>query len=513
MRRVKKDRVKRERGISRRAILRGAGGAAVSLPFLEIMTRGSNRAAAATGGIPCRYLVCVAGSSLGAGRVDIDDTYVPTITGFGYDLKTAMLPFTGGTLPSGATYGDVRDEISVVSELKIPWAAENGGTVPAGGRPDNHHETMVSPLLSGVRTPSGQTTRCFGPTSDQIVADAIAGDTLFPSLQYCIQVSTYLGSGGLSSRSVISYRDGGGIGERGEAVNPQKSPREAWRELFFNFTPAEDPTAAAERDFERRLRQSILDSVRTQADHLDARLGRPDQIRLERHFDEIRDLEQRLLTLGPEVTGACQALEDPGEDPPEGGNRAQVGDRYPYDVNNGYSNEDLRAEIFNRIIKMAFACDLTRSIALQYSHFHSWMNMNELIGRQSDLHELGHSSHGSEGQAEALAWHYKHFASLVDDLKNTNEVDGTRILDHCAMVMTHEGGYGLDPSDGAERRSHSTERMACLVAGRAGGLVQGQHIRRPGSHPAQVLISAMRAVGIQGDQLGEVSGVIPELFG
>lgn len=505
---------KSKKGISRRAVLQGVGGAALSLPFLEIMADGARTARADSHGIPKRYLVCVAGSSLGSGRVDIDETYVPDRVGFDYDLKMALAPFAGGMLPSGASYADVRDEISVITDLKIPWAAENGGRVPAGGRPDNHHETMVSPLLSGVRTPDGESTRCYGPTSDQVVAGALAGDTLFPSLQYCIQVSSYLGGGGLPSRAIISYRDGGGIGERGEQVRPQNSPRAAWEELFYGFDAAgANAEELAQRDFERRVRGSIIDVVRTQADRLSARLGTIDRRRLEQHFDEIRDLERRIGELAPEEDGACMALPDPGTDPDVGGNRAEdsEGD-FPYDVNNGYSNEDLRAEIFNRIVKMAFACDLTRSVALMYSHFHSWMNMYELLGRQSDLHQLGHSSHGSVGQAEALAWHYKHFASLVDSLRNTPEVDGSRLLDHCALVMTHEGGYGYDPSDGSERRSHSTERMACLIAGRAGGLVQGQHVKKTGAHPAQVLVSAMRAVGVEGERLGEVEGVIPELF-
>jgi hypothetical protein len=500
-------------GIHRRTLLRGAAGAALSLPFLEIMADRTRAQAV----IPKRYLVCVAGSSLGCGAVDIDETYVPDRTGFGYDLKQALMPLGGGMLQSGASYADVRDEVSVITELKIPWAAENGGVVPAGGRPDNHHETMVSPMLAGVRTPSEESTKAFGPTSDQIVAAAIGAGTRFESLQYCVQVSSYLGGGGLGNRAVISYRDGGGIGRPGVAIRPQASPRAAYDELFTNFErPGLDPEETARRDFDRRLRLSIVDVVRGQSDRLNARLGRPDQIRLQQHFDEIRDLERRLNELPPEVAGACEALPDPGDDPAFGGNRAAApdGETYPYVRSNGYSNEDLRAEVMTRLVKMAFACDLTRSIALMYSHFHSWMNMYELTGFEYDLHELGHSgnSPGTRGQAAALAWHYKHFAALVDDLRNTPEVDGSRLLDHCAIVLTHEGGYGLDPSDGSTQRSHSTERMACLVAGRAGGMVQGQHIRKPGAHPAQVFVSAMRAVGIEGDRLGEVSGVIPELF-
>ena len=96
------------------------------------------------------------------------------------------------------------------------------------------------------------------------------------------------------------------------------------------------------------------------------------------------------MELGAETVGACRALEDPGADPELGRTQAS-GTRDDYQIDAGYSNEDLRAELFNRIIKMAFACDLTRSISLMYTHFHCWMNFYELIGREADLHELGHS--------------------------------------------------------------------------------------------------------------------------
>lgn len=62
-------------------------------------------------------------------------------------------------------------------------------------------------------------------------------------------------------------------------------------------------------------------------------------------------------------------------------------------------------------------------------------------------------------------------------------------------------------------QTHSVENMCMLIGGRAGGLAPGQHIRTSGAHPAQALISAMRAAGNPGDTLGEVTGIIPELFG
>ena len=55
--------------------------------------------------------------------------------------------------------------------------------------------------------------------------------------------------------------------------------------------------------------------------------------------------------------------------------------------------------------------------------------------------------------------------------------------------------------------------MACLVAGRAGGLKSGVHIKHEGGHPAQVLITAMNAMGMATNELGEVSGMVPGLLG
>ncbi len=59
-----------------------------------------------------------------------------------------------------------------------------------------------------------------------------------------------------------------------------------------------------------------------------------------------------------------------------------------------------------------------------------------------------------------------------------------------------------------------TEKMAMLVAGRAGGALKpGRHVVATGNHPAQVLISAMNAVGVPTEKLGEITGGIPAVAG
>jgi hypothetical protein len=55
--------------------------------------------------------------------------------------------------------------------------------------------------------------------------------------------------------------------------------------------------------------------------------------------------------------------------------------------------------------------------------------------------------------------------------------------------------------------------MVLLVAGRAGGLVPGRHIKTDGKHPAACLLSATHAAGATATALGEVNDDLPELFG
>jgi hypothetical protein len=143
------------------------------------------------------------------------------------------------------------------------------------------------------------------------------------------------------------------------------------------------------------------------------------------------------------------------------------------------------------------------------------MNFYRLSGFELDVHGFTHSN-GIAGQnatalADCVGWHVKQFARLTKKLRDRKEADGSSILDHSALVLTFEGGHGFDPEGGSAFVSHSTENMNMLVAGRAGGLKAGQHVKATGKNPASVVLTAMRAVGVSGS-LGEVSSTIPELL-
>src|SRR5262249_51639758 len=147
-----------------------------------------NGAAYADGSaIPSRYVICFGGHSVGMGYNDPNrpefsrdeprDFFVPDVEGPNYDLKVALTPL--------ADYG-VQDVVSVISGLRIPYAESDTEPVPTAGVPNRFHGPQYKPLLTGVNAYGGPS-----PSSDQIVADAIAGNTIFRALNYTPQPATY----------------------------------------------------------------------------------------------------------------------------------------------------------------------------------------------------------------------------------------------------------------------------------------------------------------------------------
>ncbi len=485
--------------LSRRTLLRGAAGFAMALPTLEIMNT-----AHAGGGVPRRYFIGFGGTSTGFPGLDYDFLRPDTL-GVGYDVKRALAPL----MDLG-----VRDEVSVVTDMEIPWG--DAGSVPAGGRVRNWHAKSTAPLISGVRGADDGNERARGATSDEIAADALGGnETQQRMLTYRVQAAYYRGSNGDGGdRGRITYRDEGGSIV---PIDPIQSPRLAYESLFTGFVPP-DPQEAAAALAALRRRRSAVDLVLEDAQRLIPKMGTADQARMQRHFDELRDLERRLEDVTLPTEGACALLPDPGEDPAIGG-AVENGDTGGFESGGAYSDEELRAEILTDLVAMAFTCDISRVGSMMYTMAQCFMNANPLFGAATDIHECGHFGAGGgetglNAVSDGVAWHVKHYARLIQKLRDTQEVDGSSLLDHTAAVLVFEGGWGYDPESGEELNVHSSENMAALIAGRVGGLNPGggQHVSNAGGHPTQVINTALRALGID-HEMGEVSGAVDALLG
>ena len=177
------------RRLNRRTFMRGAGGVAVALPMLEIMLNDSGTALASGGDLPCRYLVAFGGYTLACDGNPGVVPIVPAQTGAGYDVPGALAPFIG--------HGNVQDEITVVSGLTVPTATNSSQPAPVGGRNVLFH-FHNNPLISGNRSnPGFGNTDVTGPSSDQVMAQHIGGDTTLSYLSYRAQALFYSGGNGV----------------------------------------------------------------------------------------------------------------------------------------------------------------------------------------------------------------------------------------------------------------------------------------------------------------------------
>lgn len=512
----------RKTRITRRALLRGTG-VAVGLPVLECMLDSNGTAHAQGSGLPLRYGIVFAGQPIGGddhetnvSRINGElvtregDFIVPPQTGSGYDITTPLRPLSS-----------LVDDFSLVSGMRIPYNVDSAepGDVPAGGAFRDFHGGGAGPLLCGTRSLEAAFT-CRSVTSDQIVASMNQGQTALDSIVLRAQPSFYLAGYTFAGRHRISYRGDG------DPVEAQDSPQTAYQSIFGSFQP-DDADAQAQFDFDRRARRSVLDLITQKREQLLGRVSYADKIRLERHFDEIRSLEERIDSLQA-ATGQCQLPADPGSDPAVGGDNDGAGSD-SIATNTGYSNEAARTRVMADLIHMAFVCDLTRAATLQVTAFQSHMNVYPITGDLdspvaldraflADLHEVGHNGdaefRGQLAVSLCLQWHIAHYAYLLQKMKDTPEGDGT-LLDNSALIFMPEAGHGrhLNSPEDTEPKTHSVENMILLVGGRAGGLAPGRHIATGGAHPGQCLLSAMNAVGYDGTTFGEVDSDLPDLFG
>ena len=478
--------------LHRRTLLRGAFGAAVALPFLDAMRPVLGPSIAHAGGATPRFAVMWGGISYASdGRAE--DFVVPAATGTAYETTRGLSPLDAE---------GVKDRVTVFSNLLLPW--EDGGAMPVGGRSAPYHYNTMGPLFSGMAGPSGERDGApRGPTCDQIVADAIAGPTTFPVLAYRVQPASYVGSSEIGGNSgALSWRrDGGGALRR---VDPTVSPRQAFEALFTGFTP-DDPIEAERARQALRQRGSVLDLVREDMNRVIAQVGGEDRQRLEEHFSHLRALEER-VRMTPVAMGSCMLPTHPGADPPIGGAIIEYeGAGMPYSTDNGYSSEDNRADLMTDLVTMAFACDRSRVASLMLTEWKCYMNMFQLYGWRSDMHECTHGADGTTmATADAIAFHVKQFARLVRKLDATPDAAGGTLLDSTALALMFEGGKGYDPEGARDISAHSTENMVALLAGGAGGMTHGAHVDAGAIHPASVFVSAMQALDVAGG-LGDIT--------
>jgi len=468
--------------MKRRHFIRGLGSTLVYLPVFDFMLNSNGTAFAQSGeALPSKMLLMRNGLSIGRGRLPED--IVPNRMGRNYDLKKALLPL--------GTFQGLQDYVSVVSNLMIPYSPANGnGNIPAAGlKNTKFHNVMNEIQVTGMR--EGRS----GPSADQIVRQTLDPGSNYAHLNLCVQASSYQGNDD-SARGISQFDN------NGNRLSATRNPRTVFRQLFSG-APSVNPEQERQRLQALAKKKSILDLIDRDETRKIAGKSKQAGVAMDQYLTEVRSLEQnidRLMNSGEAGGQSCTVPDQP--------------DDIAVNLNTEYSNEKLRAQVMNQMIVMAMNCNLVRFGTYRITYDQSNLNVREWTNSNMEYHELTHKSPLNENLSylmDLYAWHMEVYGDLINRLKNIEHGAGN-LLDNSAIVMTSEGGTGVSINDGRTASPHSTENMVSLIAGKAGGLTGGLHVDGNKEHPSKVLISAMKAAGVNEEKLGEVNGVIQGLF-
>jgi hypothetical protein len=430
--------------LSRRTLLRGAG-AAVALPLLEGMLPRAARAASSGGGpggarrLVVFYVPC--GMHM--------EAWTPKEAGAGYALTPLLQPLA-----------PVKEHVLVVSGLANRPAYPD---VPAP------HTGGTGSFLTARKVGADGALR-NGVSMDQVAARQLGALTPFPSLELGLDGSAAgVCEGGYSCAYLSNISWASETLQTSKEVNPHA--------LFARlFGGGELTTAEAER--RRRLRTSVLDAVRSDAERLSVQLGVDDRRRMDEYLTAVRELERRLQAQGASAT--CEPGAPPGALPP------------------GPSGMPAHAAAMMDLMALALRCDQTRVITFMLGNGASARQF-PFLGVSGQHHALSHHQ-GDPAKVASLVrigtWEVEQLSSFLQRLLAVRAPDGTTLLDDTVVLFSSEMGDG---------NTHERRDLPVLLAGRAGGrLHPGRHLRLPAETPlANLHLTLLSLLDVPLERFGE----------
>jgi len=444
--------------LNRRTVLRGAlGGVGISvgLPPLEAMFNANGTAyAQSNAAIPKRLGLFFWGNGVKL------DRWVPSTTGAGWTPSPSLQPF--------ATAG-VKDYVNVVTGMNIKSGNERG-----------HHSGLTgimsgAALIAEPHPNSNYVSTYSQPSIDQVAAGVIGTTTRFKSLEVGVSKKVVDGEG-----TTLHYLSHNGP----DSFNPPEyNPVNVFNRLFgTDFVPPMGGTPVV--DVTKTLRKSVLDAVLADMNTLKGRVGATDKIRLDSHMNNVRSLENRLVSATPTLppgSTACVRPAQPTKPSTSGGEPIKATNKAMSDL-----------------IAMALACDQTRVFSVMFSGSVGYTVFSD-IGITTGHHDLTHDEAGDQPQVQAsTVYTMEQFAVLLAALKAIPEGAGN-LLDSCAILAS---------SDTADGRDHSITNYPILIAGSAGGKLKypSVHYKSNGENTSMVLLSILRSVGLSLTEFGTGGG-------
>jgi hypothetical protein len=250
------------RRLSRRTLLKGAGGGLALSPLMAMLT--GKRAQSAPGRVKRVLLFCTMGTQ--------QEIWTPTALS-GENITT----FSASTQPLAA----IRDNVVLIEGMPTSNPGEGHGSPQA---------------LSGL----GFQYTNMATSVDQFISDRLRAMGVMTSIPVLLLGD---GTNEASSQGKVQFL------RNGNPLFPLASPRTAFNTLFSNFTPMPGMPVDALKN--RRIR--TCDRLQDELSELQLRLGPVERNRLEAHKQSIAQIQARLAQAPTMPVGSCMVPNAPAD--------------------------------------------------------------------------------------------------------------------------------------------------------------------------------------------------------
>ncbi len=448
------------KSIPRRTFLRGVG-ASISLPFLDAMTPAGRLLASTPEPTRLVAIEMVHGAAGASEYGASQHLWTPAQVGKHFDLSA-------GSLSSLEPW---RKYLTIVSDTDVRMA-EAFEPDEVGG--DHFRSSAVFLTQSHPHQTEGSDIR-VGESLDQIYAKRFGMDTPIPSMQLCIENVDQ--AGGCAYGYACVYTDTISWASPTEPLPMVRDPRVAFDQLFGAGG------TVAEREARRRSNRSVLDFIASRVADLNRVLGPTDRRRMERHLENIREIERRI-----QAVEAHNRSGEPREIPEA---PAGVPDSFREHV-----------ELMFDLQALAFASDTTRVFSFKMGRDSSARVFPE-SGVDKPFHPASHHGENPDNIhdfAEINRYHVGMLPYFMEKLASLQEGDAS-LLDRTMII------YG---SPMGNPNVHNHKRCPLLVLGGGNGTLAGEnHIRAEAGTPmANVMLDLLHKLGVDDrESFGDSTGV------
>jgi hypothetical protein len=441
--------------INRRTLLRGAGGVAIGLPFLEAMLRPGRSHAASS--VPLRLVVFYSPGGT------LLDKWRPTGTETSFTLGDMMSPLN--------TY---KDRLLFVDGTNMSI------TQIGVGHP---HSRGMAGVLTGTQllpgtfdTGMGSAGFADGPSVDQVIASRISQGLKFPSLEF----SSGWSISGRSAGQVSFAADQLTYAASSKPIAPQVDALAAFKRIWGDGAMSSDAAKAAAT----ARTKSILDAVQAQYTTLSAKLGSADRAKLQEHLEMIKQMESSLTATTGGGGSTCVI-------PPMPMASGKVTDPMQGSTGVVVTETDIpqKGKAMTDLLVASLACDMTRVATMQWGDSEAKFILNFDPLNMPDHHHAYQHEKGFQPDAlfKIYQWYAGNFAYLLQKLDSVKEADGTTLLDNTLVFWISEI---QKPDD------HGQTNMPFVLAGKAQGKIKVGRWLKVSSQPHNnLLVSLLNIFG------------------